>query len=201
MTPIITNLPSWPITPIADFQVAEEAEIGEVFTLSGGNVGLMLADPVLGHVPRNGLISCATNLFSYSGPEFARQSGRKRERIVVIVAEPAKPAFEPGTKVRFHERGVRAQITRWVDDHQPGFVAIVLTPQEQLVDVHIVAPCHLRGRRSGRQRRRHDLPLQSVRPRPVPPRDPQTCTHYQTCGHFPSPSRLRRGRVAQIRSV
>jgi len=57
-----------------------------------------------------------------------------------------------------------------------------------LVGVHVVAPRHQRHRRPRRQCRRHDLPLQSLRPRPVSP-PLLDCAHNRTCGHFPSPRR------------
>lgn len=53
---------------------------------------------------------------------------------------------------------------------------------------YVVAPCHQRHRRSRRQCRRHDLPLQSLRPRPMPS-SPLACVHNRVCGHFPSPRR------------
>jgi hypothetical protein len=102
--------------------IVGEAEVRQVFMLSGRGLALIMNDGVTGAVPHHGLISSDTATVRYRGPEFARVTDPTGERIVVIIDEADKPHFLPGTKVRFHQRGVRAQIVRWVDSHQPGFV-------------------------------------------------------------------------------
>ena len=69
-------------------------------------------------------------------------------------------------------------------------LAVIVDPATDIRVEHPrqVVQRHERHGRSRRQRRRHNLSLERLRPRPIVPPHPQTCVHNRTCGHFsPTP--------------
>ena len=76
------------------------------------------------------------------------------------------------------ESGQRRRCCRW--SSHPG---ISLAPVEHLVGVDVVLARDHRHRRTGRERRRHDLALQRLRPALVGPRRASRA-HNPFCGHF-----------------
>ena len=79
--------------------------------------------------------------------------------------------------------------------HNPRRFVKLPAPGKHLIGVHVVPPRHHGHRRSRQQCRRDDLPLERLRPGPVPPFDPQTCVHHLVRGHFRSrPSYKRQDR-------
>jgi hypothetical protein len=81
---------------------------------------------------------------------------------------PPEPVEEPNVQGR-----------RW-----RACLAIEATPAEHLVRVDVVLPRNHRNRSTRSQGRRHDLPLQRLRPTPMPPL-PALCVHIRHRGHIP----------------
>src|SRR6266849_2859396 len=83
---------------------------------------------------------------------------------------------------------VAARANEQIEIELVGGYRVRIGKRKNLVRVHVVAPRHQRHRRSRFQRRRYNLSLQIVRPRPVPTPLHQTCAHNRTCGHSHHPA-------------
>ena len=106
---------------------------------------------------------------------------------------------------------VGLQTNRYRDQPRPGLWwrrrrnrfdlrPITLTPAENLVCVDVVAPRDNRNRRTRRQRCRHDLPLQRLRPSLVSS-PPAICVHICFCGHIHIPAASVRRRDSRRRAA
>jgi len=81
-----------------------QAEIEQVFTLTGRGLVLVLKDGFSGTIPGNGVVQSERGRSAYSGPEFIDSPGLRKSWLgVVAKASEAARFFEPGDKVVFCE--------------------------------------------------------------------------------------------------
>jgi hypothetical protein len=112
-------------------------------------------------------------------------NGRARSR---SSPPPAMPARRQHSGLASPSPGSAAEPPR---SRRGPSIAVALAPGKHLVRIHIVATSHHRNRCARRERRRDDLTLQYLGPRPIAPTLRRGCVHNRFCGHFSLPRRRR----------
>ena len=81
-----------------------QAEIEQVFTVTGRSLVLVLKGGFRGTIPGNGIVQSERGRSAYSGPEFIDSVGLRRSWLgMVAKASEAAELFRPGDIVSFHD--------------------------------------------------------------------------------------------------